>query len=341
MTESSDEDSVISKLSYETNVDINEYDEYNALYSGVLNGPKDIYQEFPFKEYAEFMHIITKFHVQDSLANVFIKFFNKYSNRKDKSLPSTSQVGQTFIKNLQVPNLDWRREIIFRYKGIEYEFEYRTVLDALIISDWPEACAMGAIYRSSNSSYPYYFCLVDHNTLNNVHIKKEDIIIRNEHDTKNVLRQGNNDLILDKNLNKNLCDLFSLWIDMYIWNHKQEYTKSDLYDFEKLKSCICGYFQDIEEWSIQDIENKTIKINVCEFAYLNNNVIICATLNYYGQASFSDVCVKMDESEQGDYLTDNGLCYAKILLIIQVILAKLKESLELVLVYWYDFAYEM
>ncbi|GBC03785.1 hypothetical protein RclHR1_05320002 [Rhizophagus clarus] len=131
MTESSDEDSVISKLSYETNVDINEYDEYNALYSGVLNGPKDIYQEFPFKEYAEFMHIITKFHVQDSLANVFIKFFNKYSNRKDKSLPSTSQVGQTFIKNLQVPNLDWRREIIFRYKGIEYEFEYRTVLDGI------------------------------------------------------------------------------------------------------------------------------------------------------------------------------------------------------------------
>ena len=77
------------------------------------------------------MHIITKFHVQDSLANAFIKFFNKYSNRKDKPLPSTSQVGQTFIENLQVLNLDWRREIIFRYKGIEYEFEYRTVLDGI------------------------------------------------------------------------------------------------------------------------------------------------------------------------------------------------------------------
>ncbi|CAG8664635.1 4453_t:CDS:2, partial [Rhizophagus irregularis] len=31
--------------------------------------------------------------------------------------------------------------------------------------------------------------------------------------------------------------------------------------FEKLKSCIYDYFQDIEEWSIQDIENETIKIN--------------------------------------------------------------------------------
>ncbi|GBC00358.1 hypothetical protein RclHR1_38260001, partial [Rhizophagus clarus] len=100
MTESSDKDSIISNLSYETNVDINEYNEYDALYSGMLDGPKDIYQEFLSKEYAEFMHIITKFHVQDFLANVFIKFFNKYSNCKDKPLLSISQIGRTFIENL-------------------------------------------------------------------------------------------------------------------------------------------------------------------------------------------------------------------------------------------------
>ncbi|GES84109.1 hypothetical protein GLOIN_2v1783703 [Rhizophagus clarus] len=687
MTESSDEDSVISNLSYETNVDINEYNEYDALYSGVLDGPEDIYQEFPSKEYAEFMHIITKFHVQDSLANAFIKFFNKYSNRKDKPLPSTSQVVELLLKTYRtvldgihqilmnkdiikdfifesvkdtpnerqytdmydsdwwrdveknlpigayvmpiilyadatlcdhlgktsrhpvfmtlrniplacrnkvdakilfgyIPNLEYcstskkksaqhrsaSRELfhhalatilrplrVLSYTGIHLyvnkSFKWFYPFLALIISDWPEACAMGAIYGSSNSSHPCHFCLVDRNTLNNVHIKKEDIIIRNEHDTKNVLRQGNDkqistyyirnalwkqpyfnvytmcvpdrmhhadlglfqyqlrftvellnlkygsssikileerlsqiprypnlkifksgferlnrltaseyrdlmkvmlfildDLILDKNLNKNLCDLFSLWINMYIWSRKQGYTKSDLYEFEnsiivwsdlfiklmskfspsnlnlpklhswrfhlipsiyqfgavsgftsetyellhktnvkqpyrmtnkrqinkqmqaivrhqnimtliqklqsrsyntnihhgkiskkfikqltqhtidqvidqlkntqnlnnlwingfeKLKSCIYDYFQDIEEWSIQDIENETIKINVCEFAYLDNNIIIRATPNYYGQASFSDVCVEMDESEQGDYLTDNGLCYAK------------------------------
>ncbi|EXX52082.1 hypothetical protein RirG_256180 [Rhizophagus irregularis DAOM 197198w] len=96
--------------------------------------------------------------------------------------------------------------------------------------------------------------------------------------------------------------------------------------FEKLKSCIYDYFQDIEEWSIQDIENETIKINVSEFAYLDNSqdhiiitgrkvknqasishrlvpdfslfdLCIRATPNYYGQACFSDVCVEMNESE--------------------------------------------
>ncbi|CAG8844675.1 7840_t:CDS:2, partial [Racocetra persica] len=42
---------------------------------------------------------------------------------------------------------------------------------------------------------------------------------------------------------------------------------------------------------------------------------------------------------QDDYLTDNGLCYAKVLLILQIASPKLGQKLELALVYWYDFAY--
>lgn len=40
------------------------------------------------------------------------------------------------------------------------------------------------------------------------------------------------DLISDENLNKNLCDLFSLWIDMYTWSRQEKYTEFDLYEFE-------------------------------------------------------------------------------------------------------------
>jgi hypothetical protein len=61
---------------------------------------------------------------------------------------------------------------------------------ALIISDWPEACMMCATYGSPNSSHPCHFCLVDCNTMNNVHLEKEDMIIRNENATKYFLRQG-------------------------------------------------------------------------------------------------------------------------------------------------------
>ncbi|RGB27854.1 hypothetical protein C1646_768527 [Rhizophagus diaphanus] len=141
-------------------------------------------------------------------------------------------------------------------------------------------------------------------------------------------------LTSDENLNKNLCDIVDRYmrhqnimtliskLQLQVYNQIRNNQNLNnllwLRDFEKLKSCIYDYFQDIEKWSIQDIENETIKINV----------------NY-----FSDVCIEMDESEQNDYLTDNDLCYAKVLLIIQVLSTKLEKNLELALIYWYDFAY--
>ncbi|CAB4421733.1 unnamed protein product [Rhizophagus irregularis] len=283
-SQNSDEESVTSDLSFTTDVNADDYNEYSALFTGIPSDPNDVYQEFPSEEFAEFMHMITKFRVQDPLANAFIRFFNKYSNRDDKPLPSTSQVGREFVENLQLPGFKWRKEKIFEYQGEEYIFEYRTVLDgihqilmnksltedfifeykpsvdstdakillgyipsleyhslsekqsaqfrsasrnlfhcalatilrplrvisntgihlyvngnlkwfypylALIIADWPEACAMCTIYGSPNSLHPCHFCLIDRNAMNNVHIKQEDIIIRNEHNIKDALRYGN------------------------------------------------------------------------------------------------------------------------------------------------------
>ncbi|CAG8509658.1 13682_t:CDS:2 [Cetraspora pellucida] len=91
-----------SDLSDIINVDISEYAEYDDLHARKPKEPENIYQEFSSEEYAEFMHIITWFHVQDPLANSFICFFNKYSNCNDHSLPSTSQSGQAFIEDLNL-----------------------------------------------------------------------------------------------------------------------------------------------------------------------------------------------------------------------------------------------
>ena len=40
------------------------------------------------------------------------------------------------------------------------------------------------------------------------------------------------DLISDKKLNKNLCELYSLWIDIYIWSCQPRYTEVNLRKFE-------------------------------------------------------------------------------------------------------------
>ncbi|CAG8671540.1 17177_t:CDS:2 [Cetraspora pellucida] len=100
----SNNESAVSDLLDITNTDINEFAEYNNLIARKWKGLEDIYQEFPSEEYAEFMNIITCFHVQDPLANAFIRFFNKYSNHNDYLLPSSSLTGWVFIKNLNLPN---------------------------------------------------------------------------------------------------------------------------------------------------------------------------------------------------------------------------------------------
>ncbi|CAG8597600.1 15777_t:CDS:2 [Racocetra fulgida] len=115
---------------------------------------------------------------------------------------------------------------------------------ALIISDWPEASLMCTIYGTPNSLRSCHFCLVDRNFLNNIHLEKENIIIHNENMTKDGLRQAEyqalmktilfalDELIPEKKLNKSLCDLYSLWIDMYMWSCQTKYTKLDLNKFE-------------------------------------------------------------------------------------------------------------
>ncbi|RIB05293.1 hypothetical protein C2G38_2047707 [Gigaspora rosea] len=120
-----------SDLSDISEVKTNECIEYNDLLSAKPKDSEDIFQEFPSKEYAEFMNIIMRFHVQDTLANAFIKFFNRYSNRNDCPLPSTSKAGRTFIENLNLPNFGWRKEVIFEYEDLEYALEFRTVLDKI------------------------------------------------------------------------------------------------------------------------------------------------------------------------------------------------------------------
>ncbi|RIB20125.1 hypothetical protein C2G38_2180083 [Gigaspora rosea] len=155
------------------------------------------------------------------------------------------------------------------------------------------------------------------------------------------------ELIPEKKLNKNLYDLFSLWIDiidkfqsqlnnvschgiiskkatMQITLHTidqfiDQLDASNLdnlwmHGIEQLEHCIYDYLRNVENWTLQNIENETVFIETFDFAYLNNDykVVIHASSNYYGQGAFSNVCVEMDKSEENDYLTDDGLCYAKV-----------------------------
>ncbi|KAF0496500.1 zn-finger domain-containing protein [Gigaspora margarita] len=97
----------------------------------------EIYNEFTEREdigsfnYSDSQSNASNEEYYNTLTNVFIKFFNKYSNCNNYPLLSISKAGRTFIENLNFPNFGWKKEVIFEYEGLEYDLEFRTVLDRI------------------------------------------------------------------------------------------------------------------------------------------------------------------------------------------------------------------
>ncbi|CAG8756932.1 27501_t:CDS:2 [Gigaspora margarita] len=261
-------------------VDTNEYIKYNDLLSDKPKDPEDIFQKFPSKEYAEFMNIITQFHVQDTLANVFIKFFNKYSNRNNHPLSSISKASLEYALEFRTVLNGIYQILLNNSITEEFVIEYKMSTDkafaamlqslrllsntrvhlyinsnlkwfypylALVILDWPETCSMCAIYGSPNCSY---------------------------------------------------LELYKYQLKFTIELLKLHYGNRQI---KILKE---------QNWTLQNIENEPVFIEIFDFTYLNNNykVVIHASSNYYSQGAFSDICIEMDKSEENDYLTDDGLC---------------------------------
>lgn len=63
-----------------------------------------------------------------------------------------------------------------------------------------------------------------------------------------------------------------------------------------------------------------------------------ATNDWYNLPWFSNIAIYMDESEHNKYLTDEGYCYGRILLLAKIHLPFLSNPLALALIQWYDFA---
>ncbi|PKY60236.1 hypothetical protein RhiirA4_430970 [Rhizophagus irregularis] len=78
-------------------------------------------------------------------------------------------------------------------------------------------------------------------------------------------------------------------------------------------------------------KNEDINLKIYAFGTLTNGEIVYATSRFYGQSKFSDVAVAMDSNDT-DYLTDNGMCYGKILILAEIIL--FSKTLPIALIHW-------
>ncbi|EXX77681.1 hypothetical protein RirG_021600 [Rhizophagus irregularis DAOM 197198w] len=97
-----------------------------------------------------------------------------------------------------------------------------------------------------------------------------------------------------------------------------------------LISCLDVYLDDVSNASASD----NIYLKIYANGTLENGEIIYAVSKFHGYARFSDVAITMDNI---DYLTDDGLCYGKILMLVEVSLFPNHPPLSLALIHWYDY----
>ncbi|KAF0430077.1 hypothetical protein F8M41_005574 [Gigaspora margarita] len=119
------------------------------------------------------------------------------------------------------------------------------------------------------------------------------------------------------------------FIDQRLKNYR---PNSKIYSWlEHLLKYLTIYFSSTNQINIDNYI-----INIYSSVTLENGSIIRVTDNFYGKAWYSNVAVAMNPEELLEYLTDKGICYGQIYLLIKVETAEGNVD-NLTLIRWYDF----
>ncbi|PKB99627.1 hypothetical protein RhiirA5_461273 [Rhizophagus irregularis] len=96
-----------------------------------------------------------------------------------------------------------------------------------------------------------------------------------------------------------------------------------------LINCLDHYLDEKSNVS----ESEDIYLKIYATGILSNNEIIYATSKFHGRARFSDVAIAMEDA---DYLTDDGICYGKVLMLAEISFLLNHPILPIVLVHWFS-----
>lgn len=77
------------------------------------------------------------------------------------------------------------------------------------------------------------------------------------------------------------------------------------------------YFDFIEDITDEDVEKTLIKWYTN--AFVGGTDIVRAKSNYYNASAFSNIAINMNEEEAEEYNTVDGICFAKVNLIINLV----------------------
>ncbi|RHZ88358.1 hypothetical protein Glove_23g256 [Diversispora epigaea] len=105
--------------------------------------------------------------------------------------------------------------------------------------------------------------------------------------------------------------------------------------FEKFLKCLDAYL-DFYNQKLSEHEEIDIKFHIYSGVTLKFGSIMHATNKFHKKPIFSNIAVEMNPDEIFEYTSDNGVCFAQVLLITEII-RNYEEPMHLALVQWYDF----
>ncbi|RHZ87011.1 hypothetical protein Glove_41g45 [Diversispora epigaea] len=105
--------------------------------------------------------------------------------------------------------------------------------------------------------------------------------------------------------------------------------------FEKFLKCLDAYL-DFYDQKLSEHEEIDIKFRIYSGVTLKYGAKMRANNKFHKRPIFSNIAVEMNPDEIFEYTSDNGVCFAQVLLITEIIM-NYEEPMHLALVQWYDF----
>ena len=88
-------------------------------------------ERFPNEVYANFMKLIIKNNLNNTVGNDIIKFFNEYSNLSVSPLPKSIEAGRKFMDKMRCSHLSNRKYKIITHNNKKYFIHYRSILECI------------------------------------------------------------------------------------------------------------------------------------------------------------------------------------------------------------------
>src|SRR6266496_227585 len=83
------------------------------------------------KAYSDLMLLVIKHKLSNVIGNAINKFFNKYINLDNSSLPKSIEQGRKYMDNMNLPSLKYTKTCIINYDNNEYYLYHRPLLNCI------------------------------------------------------------------------------------------------------------------------------------------------------------------------------------------------------------------